>query len=106
MRIGGTLPPHIAQAYGIRSSAPAARARSGEAASPVARIEPRDTYEPSATSGAHRLVAGKVDRPLEFDGANVAPVRSADVLPLYTRAADKIEAAVGVHLGRSLDVNG
>jgi len=51
-----------------------------------------------------------VSKPVDFDGVP-APRRAAtaaptNVLQLYTRAADRVEAAVAIQLGRSIDVQG
>ncbi len=39
-------------------------------------------------------------------GASVTMLPGGEIFQLYTRAADKIEAAVAVQLGRSIDVTG
>ncbi len=57
------------------------------------------------------LVAGATGRPVEFDDGTQAP-RMPDAgppphtLPLYTRSADKVEAAVAVNTGRAVDIRG
>lgn len=51
-----------------------------------------------------RLVGGTVHVPISFDGA-ATPTESG-AFPLYTRAADKIDAAIAVSVGRAIDVRG
>lgn len=57
---------------------------------------------------AHRLVAAKVRQAVSFDQIAQSPSvpASSSALQMYTRAADRIEAAVGVHIGRQIDVVG
>ena len=79
-------PMHIARAYGVQPTAPLAQ-----------------------TQAARQLVAGNVSQAVSFDAAQA--VRSAGspspaVFQMYTRAADRVEAAVGVQIGRSIDVKG
>ena len=81
MQISGSLPQHIARAYSV--------------AAPV---------RPPAAPPATGLVGGRVDTPVEFDQTAAPSVPGA--LPLYVRAADRIEAAVSVQVGRSVDVKG
>lgn len=54
----------------------------------------------------NRLVGGTVDAPIRFDGAATAVPEAGGALPLYTRAADKIEATVAVNVGRAIDITG
>jgi hypothetical protein len=73
----------------------------------VAHIGPLDRSSPGVDAGSaiiRRLIGGRVAQPVHFDGNSVP--RDATTLPLYTRAADRIEAAVGVNLGRAIDVSG
>lgn len=53
-----------------------------------------------------QLVAGEVHQKPHFDSAPASPIRPAaqGPLQLYTRPADRNEAAVGVALGRHIDV--
>lgn len=53
-----------------------------------------------------KLIAGQVNQSVDFDIASTPANPAGNALPLYTRAADKIEAATGVLLGRSLDIRG
>lgn len=102
----GMLPPQIAKAYGLKPQAVAIR--SSTAASVPQPIAKPDTYH--STHNARSLVAATVSKPVDFDGVP-APRRAAtaaptNVLQLYTRAADRVEAAVAIQLGRSIDVQG
>lgn len=93
MQIGPGLSPLAARAYGLH--APAAR--------PVAPTAP--AAAPERIGGAERgqsLVAGRVAGSVEFDG--VAAPRRGDALTLYSRSADRVEAAT--RLGVNLDVHG
>jgi hypothetical protein len=113
MRItpGGStpLPLNIAKAYGVKptpiarpAGQPVVSRNDDPQSSTVASIAPAavDAYQRS--SGISQLVAGTVNQPVNFDGA----AASDGSLRMYTRAADRIEAALGVQLGRSLDVKG
>ncbi len=89
MEIRGPLPFHVAKAYG--------------AVAPPAT--PVSSAKLSAAS-AQRLVAGTVSVPADPALASNAPhatARSADSFPLYTRAADRVEVATAVALGRNVD---
>jgi len=104
--VNNSLSFHMARAYGIgaatRQSSPINDLK------PAAPLRPQqpDSFEPSS---AQRLVAAKVAQPVNFDAA-AAPINrtvsAGHALQLYTRAADRIEAAVGVHIGRSIDIRG
>jgi hypothetical protein len=98
MRITGSgnlIPPHVARAYGVPNAKPFALPAATAPASPAA----------PATSPAQSLVAGQVRGPIEFDGTSV-PRPAAGVFHMYTRAADKIEAATAIQIGRTLDIKG
>lgn len=102
MRIDGSnnfsMTPHIARAYGVQPLRPIGptTATSGEMS-----IAPARAHSPAS----HPLVAGRVRGAIEFDGVSV-PRTHAATLNLYTRAADKIEAATAVQIGRTIDVKG
>ena len=86
------ITPYVARAYGL----PQAR--------PAVAVEPM----PAATAtklpdNAQMLVAGRVSGPVEFDGVSV-PRSHPAALSLYSRAADRIEAATAVHIGRTIDI--
>lgn len=91
MQITGSLPMHVLRAYGV---SPTAAARPAQPAPAPAATRPAD--------GA--LVAGKVSQAPDFSGN--LPARAEGALPLYGRAADRIEAAIGLELGRNLDITG
>lgn len=84
MRIDPALPMHIARAYSLKP-----------AAAPV--VKPQVP--------TMQLVAGRVDKPVDFIAS--PPTRGAtDAFQLYNRAADRVEAAVGIQVGKQLDVKG
>lgn len=57
-----------------------------------------------------KLVAGQVDTPINrgegFDQVAPSGNEASPTLQLYTRPADRIDAATQVALGRSVDLNG
>lgn len=68
-------------------------------------VAPASPNRPGAEASARigRLVAGRVPGAVDFTGS--APTAGeSDVLPMYTRAADKVEASVSVRIGSSLDL--
>lgn len=95
MRVDGSLPMHIARAYGVRAAAPVAPPAAAAAA----------TARPAG------LVAGTVAVRPDFvtgDPGTAPPAatvaRSAGSYAMYTRAADLVEAAVSVQVGRTIDL--
>lgn len=122
MQIGPNIPLHVARAYGVQPAArtpgaPAAQpAKAATPTGPVGKIAlttPTGRVSPAGeVQGVARpqqvgkLVAGTVERSLNFDGAATVPNGSPHTLQLYNRAADKIEAAVAVNIGRAIDVSG
>lgn len=107
MQISGSpIPFHVARAYGVSPSKPVTRP-----AAPPATTQPGPADAASAARTASRpealdrFVAGTVQRPMDFDDSTARP-KAAGVLPLYNRAADKVEATLGVSLGRTLDLKG
>jgi len=92
MTIGGSLPFNIARAYGVMQPQKTATVQ------PVA--------QPSPAKPVDQLIAGRTNQPISFDGHTVGQSSGTGALQLYTRAADRIEAAVGVELGKTLDVKG
>ena len=58
-----------------------------------------------AGKNVQALIAGKVKGPVTFSAAP-SPASAGGQFRLYTRAADAIEAATGVELGRTIDVRG
>jgi hypothetical protein len=91
MRIGPSLPLHVRRAYGMPSPP-----------------TPAQSVRPASATPTHPLAAAKVAGPVDFDAPADRPAAAADTgaLQLYRRVADRIEAAVGVELGRRLDVSG
>jgi hypothetical protein len=88
------LPFNIASAYGLKKPA----AASGAANPAGAQI---------ASPARNDLVAGRVRGGVDFEtrssaNASVPP----QVLSIYRRAADKVEAAVAVEVGRIIDLRG
>ena len=118
MNISGSFPINAARAYGVGPTRPPVIANR---AAPLARIDPapqtgaaHDVWKPAAapTSNVEQLVGGQVDGPVF--GSTPAPTPrvtpgtpgTPGTYQLYTRAADKVEAATGVQVGRSIDVKG
>lgn len=60
-----------------------------------------DAVEATPSSGAQQLVAAKVEGEVTFDGVAVADMQP---LQLYTRCADRIEAATLLATGQHLDI--
>jgi len=92
---------HIARAYGVTPSNPTPQ-------SPGSPGAPH-TEKPATTPNNERmqsLLAARVAEPVNFDAPTAASDAEAPALPLYTRAADKVEAAVAVQVGRTIDVKG
>ncbi|MBC8201284.1 MAG: hypothetical protein H8E86_04490 [Planctomycetes bacterium] len=81
MNIEGPIPFSVAQAYGAHRATQVAKAA---VASPV-----------------QQLVAGQVSGKVTFDGIDVSNVQP---LQLYTRSADRIEAATRIATGQHLDI--
>lgn len=121
--IGPGMPLIAARAYGLSGPATSGRPTPGRLAEPASRaadvresfrpgavagsirVEPSRDPGPAAASRLERLVGGRVAGGVDFTGS--APTASrGDVLPLYTRAADKVEASVAVRLGSTLDLRG
>ncbi|HWB20708.1 MAG TPA: hypothetical protein VG711_10435 [Phycisphaerales bacterium] len=121
------FPAHVARAYNIPQAKPNAFANAQSLAANGANEAQRNDGPFSIpTPGASRndsvsastsqrivndLVAAKVDSsaaPWVSDASAHAPqlATASGSLPLYRRAADRIEAAVGIAVGRSLDVKG
>ena len=98
MRIGNGLPSYVARAYGVT---PTGRARAVPPMSPPAAPVPARTAQSNAPPGD--LIAGIVRQPVEFEPPMKPSPPQGASFPLYTRAADKVEAAVGVQVGRVID---
>lgn len=105
MQISGSIPMHVARAYGVAPSP-----GPGPGSGPVAPTAPAGgaraidaRADEPASDRLRALIGGTVRGPVDFTTAS--PARSG-AFQMYTRAADKIEAAVDVQLGRAIDVKG
>lgn len=126
MQVNGPIPFHAARAYGMpRTAAPAAsaqteslsfqRAASAGAiqnrkpAAAAGHVERSAALPPAgapapvsrSTAPTDNLIAGYVPGGVDFSGP--VPTRGSS-LSLYSRAADRVEAATAVNIGRSLDL--
>ena len=99
MRIEGPIPINVARAYGVLAPARPTPPHAVETAPPVT-----SSPAPAPSNKIELLIAGHVGVPVDFSTAASPIARGA--LQLYTRAADRMEAAVAVQIGRSLDVRG
>jgi hypothetical protein len=116
MKIGPQLPIHIASAYGLRPTQAPRAVMSTRPAEATASPLPFASRPQPANPGMASLIAGHVSRSVDFSAATSIrsggshpmnePVAASAPLQLYIRAADKLEAALGVHLGRGIDVKG
>ena len=66
--------------------------------------QPPPAAAPATPAAKSPLVSGTVARAVEFD-STTGPT-AAGAIGLYTRAADRVEAAVAVQVGRTIDVSG
>ncbi|MHC5114155.1 MAG: hypothetical protein ACYTGP_06980 [Planctomycetota bacterium] len=100
MQISGSLPMHIARAYGVTPQV--------RPAAPLAPAAPATPATPAADSSKlNQLVAGTVNVNASPPTTPTVAAGAADgPYQLYTRAADRIEAATAVQIGRSIDVRG
>ena len=98
MRIGIGLPSHVARAYGV---SPSGQARAVPPMSAPGSAAPARTTQ--AAAPPRDLVAGTVRQPVEFETPAMPSPPPGASFPLYTRAADKVEAAVAVEVGRVVD---
>lgn len=80
------------KAYGVQRPMPAVMPPATTAASKPARVD--------------TLVAGAVTTSDVTRPDAPAPTTAMHAFSLYTRAADKVEAAVSVQTGRTIDVTG
>ncbi|MEM7227329.1 MAG: hypothetical protein AAF432_00795 [Planctomycetota bacterium] len=103
MRISGSLPINVAQAYGLKTPNSAAPGVKTPPVQPAPPANPVSVQDP--TPNVNRLVAGEVVAPVRFDGATTQP-NATSAFQLYNRAADRIEAATAVAKGRQIDVTG
>lgn len=122
MRIDSSFPTHVARAYGLKLVRPAesaAKPSPAQPTKPTAPMMPTKSASPvtstmsigpaPATKPAQpmekvsQLLAGKVAGPVDFS-AGPRAASGSDAMQLYTRSADRIEAATAVQIGRQLDV--
>lgn len=97
MQVPPTAIGRAARAYNVRLQHPAVRQ-----VQPVKEVPKASEIK----RGADQLIAGNVRESAEFDSTNTSPAKIRNVLQMYSRAADKIEVATQVSVGRSLDVSG
>jgi hypothetical protein len=123
----GPIPFRAAAAYGVPATRQTSSARPPAFPANPGSVLPGQAIRPPAVDvvettstrvdGIRRLVAGTVrsdiNRGIGFDedgprGTAPRPAvpRADGTLHLYNRQADRMEAATGVALGRSLDVQG
>jgi len=104
MRIPPEITVQAARAYGL------ARPGSSPEAAPVTPLRPtppmRTADEPRGDHHVGRLIGGHVAGSADPGAAATPTASGGEVFQLYSRAADKIEAAVAVQLGQSIDVRG
>ena len=109
----GPIPFRAAAAYATTPRTPVTPANPATPHPAGAPIKAAvDRYEPSADrSRVDQLVAGTVasgiNRGVDFDGdqpARTAAQPAANSLQFHTVSAARVEAATGVELGRTLDV--
>ncbi len=113
MNVRGPIPINAAAAYGVNRAGPV-QAPSDPAAVRAAKAVDVVDLRSTAPAGVRDLVAGTVrsdvNRGVGFDGdravdPNPRPTTpSAGPLHLYTSQADRIDAAIGVEIGRHLDL--
>lgn len=92
------LAAHAARLYGgARPARPAVNPTATQGVTPAATARP----------GANPLVAGKVAKPADplapLDQPAATPTATASAFALYTRAADRVEVATAVAIGRTID---
>ena len=104
MDIGGPYPFRAVAAY-----QPAGRVTAQPAVRQLGAVAPSAVPSPmnvAPASGVQSLVAGRVPGGMDFDAASMIPNRPTNAFQLYTRVADRIEAATGVERGRVIDLKG
>ena len=106
IEIRPSIPFHVAQAYGVKPTRPATPTAPAAPTAPTKPVAPSAPTQPTAGSEKiQQLVSGRVPGPVDFYSAST-PTSPAGAYQLYTRAADRIEAATGIRLGSQLDVKG
>lgn len=121
---GSNIPFSAMQAYGLKKpiapkqAAPVAvakpvttaqRAEQTRDVTVIGSIRPAAATTPTSAASAPKLqsiIAAKVPGAVSFDSTGIAQAATAPSLQLYTRAADRIEAAVAINIGRAIDMRG
>ena len=93
MRIHSIEVARASQAYGLPLTHRAPSAKSASSAS-------------STTRAPDQLIAASVNRAVSFEAHTPASSTPKAALQLYTRAADKLEAAIAIQVGRGIDLTG
>ena len=106
MQIGGSFPIHIARAYGAKPAPSSVPSAPIKVSAPSSRLDQTPNGSILPGGSIDKLIAGQVNQSVDFDIASTPANPAGHALQLYTRAADRIEAATGVLLGRSLDISG
>jgi hypothetical protein len=108
--ISGSIPFHIAKAYGVQPGQRAGAAQQTQAAAPAGSVRGVDGAGGKLPSAAQKLVGAVVPGKVDFSGAAPAQVsggaQASGALPLYRHPAERNAAATAVSLGKSLDVSG
>ena len=118
MKISGSLPTRIAQAYQTAQLQPKSPLASisptksiGETPGVKSVSEIKSLHQAQRPSSINKLIGGTVSQPISFDGASSDTTTAATSnlggpLQLYNRAADKVEAATRLGIGRAIDIKG
>ncbi len=97
--IGSILSFRIDRAYGVVRTAPSVV--------PPTRVGRDATAsETGPSTKIRQLVGAIVPGGISFDSETGAAAPTTEALPMYRRPEDRNAAAVGVELGRALDVRG
>ena len=81
------------QAYGLRLTHPTTTTQSASPVTPTTRAP-------------DQLIAASVKQPVSFEAHTPVNSTPKAAMQLYTRAADKLEVAIAIQLGRSIDRTG
>ncbi len=93
MRIHSIEVARASQAYGLRLTH---RTPTAKSASPAS----------TTTRAPDQLIAASVNRRVSFEAHTPASSTPKTAMQLYTRAADRLEAAIGIQVGRGIDLTG
>ena len=100
----GSIPIHIARAYGVT---PGNRPiKTSPSPGPQSTIGPSDpTLQPNTPlSPTSRLVAARVPGGIDFLEGTPQPARSPQAIAMYAHPADRNAAATAVNAGRLIDL--